>query len=33
MPKVVGTARLARDNEAARRLWDVSQAATGVVYP
>jgi NAD(P)-dependent dehydrogenase (short-subunit alcohol dehydrogenase family) len=33
MPKVVGTSRLARDNEAARRLWDVSQAATGVVYP
>ena len=33
MPKVVGTSRLARDNEAARRLWDVSQAATGVAYP
>jgi NAD(P)-dependent dehydrogenase (short-subunit alcohol dehydrogenase family) len=33
MPTVVGTSRLARDADAARRLWEVSQAATGVVYP
>ena len=33
MPKVVGTRRLARDPEAARRLWDISEQATGVRYP
>jgi NAD(P)-dependent dehydrogenase (short-subunit alcohol dehydrogenase family) len=33
LPKVVGTSSLARDPEAARRLWEVSQDATGVVYP
>ncbi len=32
-PQIVGTSRLARDPEAARRLWDVSQRATGVRYP
>ncbi len=33
MPKVVGTRKLARDPEAARRLWDISEQATGVRYP
>jgi NAD(P)-dependent dehydrogenase (short-subunit alcohol dehydrogenase family) len=33
MPRVVGTSRLARERETARRLWQVSQDATGVVYP
>jgi NAD(P)-dependent dehydrogenase (short-subunit alcohol dehydrogenase family) len=33
MPKVVGRRRLARDAEAARRLWDLSEQATGVRYP
>jgi NAD(P)-dependent dehydrogenase (short-subunit alcohol dehydrogenase family) len=33
LPKVVGTRRLARDPEAARRLWDVSEQATGIRYP
>src|SRR3954447_3334289 len=33
LPKVVGTSTLARDPEVARRLWEVSQDATGVVYP
>jgi NAD(P)-dependent dehydrogenase (short-subunit alcohol dehydrogenase family) len=33
LPKVVGTSALARDPAAARRLWEVSQDATGVVYP
>jgi NAD(P)-dependent dehydrogenase (short-subunit alcohol dehydrogenase family) len=33
MPKVVTASRLARDPEAARRLWEVSQDATGVAYP
>jgi NAD(P)-dependent dehydrogenase (short-subunit alcohol dehydrogenase family) len=33
MPKVVGTSRLARDPDAARRLWEVSRAATGISYP
>ena len=33
LPKVVMASRLARDPEAARRLWEVSQEATGVVYP
>jgi NAD(P)-dependent dehydrogenase (short-subunit alcohol dehydrogenase family) len=33
LPKVVMSSPLARDPEAARRLWEVSQEATGVVYP
>jgi NAD(P)-dependent dehydrogenase (short-subunit alcohol dehydrogenase family) len=33
MPQVVGTSRLARDPEAARRFWEVAQRATGVVDP
>ena len=32
-PKVVGTTKLARDPEAARRLWEVAEKATGVVFP
>ena len=32
-PKVVGTTKLARDPEVARRLWDTAQDVTGVVYP
>ena len=31
-PKVVGTTKLARDPEAARRLWEVAEKATGVVF-
>jgi hypothetical protein len=33
MPQVVGTSKLARNPEAARRFWEVAQRATGVVYP
>src|SRR3954449_140133 len=33
LPKVVSTSALARDAGVARRLWEVSQEATGVVYP
>jgi NAD(P)-dependent dehydrogenase (short-subunit alcohol dehydrogenase family) len=33
MPKLVGTRKLARDPEAARRLWEISEQATGVRYP
>ena len=33
LPTVVGTRRLARDHAVARRLWEVSQDATGVAYP
>ena len=33
MPKVVGTRKLARPRGPARRLWEVSEQATGVVYP
>jgi NAD(P)-dependent dehydrogenase (short-subunit alcohol dehydrogenase family) len=33
MPKVVGMRRLARDPGAARRLWEISEQATGVRYP
>lgn len=32
-PRVVGTSRVARDPQAARRLWEIAQDATGVVYP
>lgn len=33
LPKVVGTSKLARDEEAQRRLWELSETATGVRYP
>ena len=33
MPQVVGTRKLARDAGVARRLWEISEQATGVVYP
>jgi hypothetical protein len=33
MPQVVGTSKLARNPEVARRFWEVAQRATGVVYP
>ncbi len=32
-PGIVGTSRLARDPEAARRLWELAERATGVTYP
>jgi NAD(P)-dependent dehydrogenase (short-subunit alcohol dehydrogenase family) len=32
-PQVVGCSRLARDPEAARRLWDISEQVTGIRYP
>lgn len=32
-PKVVGRTRLARDAEAARRLWEISEQVTGISYP
>ena len=32
-PAIVGASRLARDPEAARRMWQVAEDATGVVYP
>jgi NAD(P)-dependent dehydrogenase (short-subunit alcohol dehydrogenase family) len=32
-PVVVGCSRLARDEDAARRLWRLSEAATGITYP
>lgn len=32
-PRVVSTRPLARDPETARRLWEISERATGVVYP
>lgn len=32
-PQIVGTSALARDPEVARRMWEVAQDATGVVYP
>jgi NAD(P)-dependent dehydrogenase (short-subunit alcohol dehydrogenase family) len=32
-PGIVGTSRLARDPEAARRLWELAERATGVSYP
>ena len=33
MPRVVTPRKLARDPETARRLWDISEEATGVRYP
>lgn len=33
LPKVVGTTRLAQDRDAQRRLWELSEQATGVSYP
>jgi NAD(P)-dependent dehydrogenase (short-subunit alcohol dehydrogenase family) len=32
-PKIVGTTKLARDPEDARRLWEIAQDVTGVGYP
>ncbi len=32
-PRVVGTSRLARDPQTARRFWEIAQGATGVSYP
>jgi NAD(P)-dependent dehydrogenase (short-subunit alcohol dehydrogenase family) len=32
-PQVVGCSRLARDPDAARRLWEISEQATGIRYP
>ena len=32
-PQVVGCSRLARDEDAARRLWEISEQATGLRYP
>jgi hypothetical protein len=32
-PEIVGTSRLARDPQAARRLWELAEAATGIRYP
>jgi NAD(P)-dependent dehydrogenase (short-subunit alcohol dehydrogenase family) len=32
-PRLVGCSRLARDPEAARRLWEISEQATGICYP
>lgn len=32
-PEVVGTTKLARDPDAARRLWDIAEETTDVVYP
>ncbi|GAB3856827.1 SDR family NAD(P)-dependent oxidoreductase [Nocardioides maradonensis] len=32
-PKVVGRTRMARDASAARRLWEISEGATGIAYP
>jgi hypothetical protein len=32
-PTVVGASRAARDEELARRLWEVSEQATGVHFP
>jgi len=33
LPQVVGTSALARDEAAARRLWEISEQATGLRYP
>ena len=32
IPKPVGSSRAARDEQAARRLWEVSEALTGVSF-
>lgn len=32
-PRVVGRSRLARDGDAARRLWELSEGITGITYP
>jgi NAD(P)-dependent dehydrogenase (short-subunit alcohol dehydrogenase family) len=32
-PTVVGRSRLARDADAARRLWEISERVTGIAYP
>lgn len=32
-PVVVGSSRLARDDDAARRLWQISEDVTGISYP
>ena len=32
LPQIVGTSALARDPEAARRMWETAEAATGVRY-
>ena len=31
-PRIVGPRRLARDRDAQRRLWEISEEATGVRY-
>ncbi len=33
LPRIVGSTRLARDQDAQRRLWELSEEATGVRYP
>ncbi|QZY28945.1 oxidoreductase [Nocardioides coralli] len=32
-PRLVGTSRLARDEDAQRRLWEISEQAIGLAYP
>jgi hypothetical protein len=32
-PRVVGSAGLARDADAQRRLWELSEETTGIRYP
>jgi hypothetical protein len=32
-PRVVGRSKLAREADAARRLWEISEATTGIEYP
>jgi hypothetical protein len=32
-PRIVKPRRLAQDEEAQRRLWELSEAATGIHYP
>jgi len=33
VPKPVNASRLARDPEAARALWELSEQTTGIAYP
>jgi hypothetical protein len=33
LPTVVGSTRLSHDADAQRRLWEISQQATGIDYP